>query len=120
MLMARTLKKEQRIDSELIFSYAMGGERFLAELESFVNEPNQADILASGERCFDQKLYLSSEILFKRINNNQKLANTYVMLKKYQAAYDAAKKADVPKVWKSVCFACVRAKEFRMAALCGQ
>ena len=41
-------------------------------------------------------------------------------LKRYQAAFDAAKKADVPKVWKAVCFACVRAKEFRMAALCGQ
>jgi len=120
LLMARKFKKEQRIDSELIFAYAMGGERFLAELESFVTEPNQADILASGERCFDNKHYLSAEILFKRINNNHKLAQTYVMLKKYQAAYDAAKKADVPKVWKAVCFACVRAKEFRMASLCGQ
>jgi clathrin heavy chain len=43
-----------------------------------------------------------------------------VRLKKYQAAFDAAKKADIPKVWKAVLFACVRAKEFRMAALCGQ
>ena len=42
------------------------------------------------------------------------------MLKKFQDAFDAAKKADIPKVWKAVCFACVRAKEFRMAALCGQ
>lgn len=48
------------------------------------------------------------------------MAQVYVMLKKYQAAFDAAKKADTPKVWKAVCFACVRAKEFRMAALCGQ
>jgi len=55
----------------------------LNELEDFVREPNQADILKSGERCFDQRLFLSSEILFKRINNNQKLAQTYVMLKKY-------------------------------------
>ena len=35
-------------------------------------------------------------------------------------AFEAARKADVPKVWKAVCFACVRAKEFNMAALCGQ
>lgn len=83
LLMARKHKKEQRIDSELIFAYAMGGERFLSELEAFVNEPNQADILASGDRCFDARLYLSAEILFKRIKNNHKLANTYVMLKKY-------------------------------------
>jgi hypothetical protein len=52
-------------------------------LEDFVREPNQADILKCGERCFDQRLFLSAEILFKRINNNQKLAQTYVMLKKY-------------------------------------
>jgi len=58
--------------------------------------------------------------LYKRVSNNQKLAQTYVKLKKYQAAFDAAKKADVPKVWKAVCFACVRAREFRMASLCGQ
>lgn len=120
LLMARQQKKEQRIDSELLFSYAMGGERFLSELEAFVQDPNQADIQKSGDRCFDARLFLSAEILFKRINNNQKLAQVYVMLKKYQAAYDAAKKADVPKVWKAVCFACVRAKEFRMASLCGQ
>ena len=35
-------------------------------------------------------------------------------------AFEAAKKADVPRVWKAVNFACVRAKEFSMAALCGQ
>jgi clathrin heavy chain len=104
----------------LIYAYARGGERFLPDLESFVTEPNQADIQKCGDRCFDDKLYLAAEILFKRIGNNQKLAQTYVKLKRYQAAFDAAKKADVPKVWKAVCFACVRAKEFRMAALCGQ
>lgn len=40
LLMARKFKKEQRVDSELIFSYAMGGERFLTDLEEFVGEPN--------------------------------------------------------------------------------
>jgi clathrin heavy chain len=40
-------------------------------------------------------------------------------LKEYSAAFDAAKKADIPKVWKEVCFACMRAKEFRTATLCG-
>lgn len=121
LIMARENNlKDSKIDSELIFAYAKGGEKYLAELESFVRDPNQADIQKCGDRCFDEQLYLAAEILFKRISNNQKLAQTYVMLKKYQAAFEAAKKADIPKVWKAVCFACVRAKEFRMAALCGQ
>ena len=37
----------------------------------------------------------------------------------YVQAFEAAKKADIPKVWKAVCFACVRAKEIRTAGLCG-
>ena len=63
---------------------------------------------------------MAAEILYKRVHNNQKLAQVYVQLKKYQLAFEAARKADVPRVWKSVCFACVRAKEFNMAALSGQ
>jgi len=42
-----------------------------------------------------------------------------VKVKKFAAAFEAAKKANVPKVWKAVCFACVRAQEFRTASLCG-
>jgi clathrin heavy chain len=118
--MARKSIKDSRIDSELIYAYAKNGERYLSDLEGFVSEPNQADAQKCGDRCFDDRLYLAAEILYKRVSNNQKLAQTYVKLKKFQAAFDAAKKADVPKVWKAVCFACVRAKEFRMAALCGQ
>jgi len=41
------------------------------------------------------------------------------MLKDYVAAYEAAKKANIPKAWKAVCFTCVRAKEFKTATLCG-
>lgn len=108
------------MDNELIFAYAKGGERWLGDMETFVGEPNQANHELCGDRCFDDKLYLAAEILYKRISNNQKLAQTYVNLKKFQLAFDAAKKADVPRVWKAVCFACVRAKEFNMAALCGQ
>jgi clathrin heavy chain len=118
--MARKSIKDSRIDSELIYAYAKNGERYLSDLEGFVSEPNQADAQKCGDRCFDDILYLAAEILYKRVSNNQKLAQTYVKLKKFQAAFDAAKKAGVPKVWKAVCFACVRAKEFRMAALCGQ
>lgn len=41
------------------------------------------------------------------------------MLGKYQKAFEAAKRADIPKVWKTVCFSCVRAKEFKTATNCG-
>jgi clathrin heavy chain len=120
LLMARTTLKEPKVDNELIFAYAKGGEKYLSDLETFVKEPNQANSQMCGDRCFDDKLFEAAEILFKKIGNFQKLAQVYVMLKKYQMAFDAAKRADVPKVWKAVCFACVRAKEFNMAALCGQ
>jgi clathrin heavy chain len=72
--MARKSIKDSRIDSELIYSYAKNGERFLADLEAFVSEPNQADSQKCGDRCFDDKLYLAAEILYKRVSNNQKLA----------------------------------------------
>lgn len=119
LTMARKSLKDAKIDSELIISYAKGGDRFLGDLEAMIAEPNQADLLKCGERCFEDKLYNAAELLFKRAGNQQKLALTYVRLKKYQLAFEAAKKVGVPKVWKQVCFACVRAKEFRMAALCG-
>ena len=70
LLMARKTIKDQRVDSELIYAYARGGERFLPDLESFVTEPNQADIQKCGDRCFEDRLYLAAEILFKRISNN--------------------------------------------------
>jgi len=120
LIMARKTLKDNKIDSELIIAYSKGGDKFLTDLEAMIAEPNQADLLKCGERCFDDKAYLAAELLFKRSANHQKLAVTYVRLKKYQAAFEAAKKVGVPKVWKQVCFACVRAKEFRMAALCGQ
>lgn len=64
-------------------------------------------------------MYEAAKIIFTKLGNNQKLAQVFVMNKEYIQAYDAAKKADIPKVWKAVCFACVRAKEFRTAQLCG-
>ena len=119
LIMARQTLKEQVIDNELIFSYAKCGDHFLGDMENFISDPNQADIQKVGERCFTAKLYLAAKILFQRIGNNQKLAEVYVMLKEYVLAYEAAKKADIPKVWKAVCFSCVRAKEFHTARKCG-
>jgi hypothetical protein len=44
LLMARKTLKEQVIDSELIFSWASCGEKFLGAIESFIADPSQADI----------------------------------------------------------------------------
>jgi len=75
--------------------------------------------LKCGDRCFDEKLFEAALILYKQAGNNAKIASTLVKLKQYQQAFEAAKKADSMKVWKEVCFACVRAKEFKTASLCG-
>jgi clathrin heavy chain len=44
LLMARKTLKEQIIDSELIFSYAKCGDKYIGELENFISEPNQGDL----------------------------------------------------------------------------
>ena len=117
--MARQTLKQKVVDEELIFSFAKCGDKHLGDIENFISDPNQADLLKVGERCYENRLYLAAKILFTRVGNNQKLAQVHVMLKDYIAAYEAAKKANIPKVWKAVCFTCVRAKEFKTATLCG-
>ena len=74
LLMARQTLKEAKVDNELIFAYAKGGEKYLSDLETFVKEPNQANSQMCGDRCFDDKLFEAAEILFKKIGNFQKLA----------------------------------------------
>ena len=64
LLMARKTLKEQLIDSELIFCYAKCGDKFLGEMENFIQDPNQADTTKTAERCFDNKLYTAARILF--------------------------------------------------------
>lgn len=45
-------------------------------------------------------MYEAAKIIFTKLGNNQKLAHVFVMNKEYVQAYDAAKRADIPKVWK--------------------
>jgi clathrin heavy chain len=120
LLMARKSLKERIIDSELIFSYAKCGDKYLGEIENFINEPNQADMVETADRCFENRNYQAAKLLYQKANNNQKLAVTYVMLQQYQQALDSAKVAGIPKVWKQVCFACVRAREFKHANTAAQ
>jgi clathrin heavy chain len=59
-------------------------------------------------------------MLFTNIKNNAKIASCMVRLGQYQHAIDSAKKANSPKTWKELCFACVDAEEFRLASVAGQ
>jgi clathrin heavy chain len=118
LLMARqTKQRDAEIDGELIYAYAQTDR--LDELEDFIHEANQADVQKCGDRCYEERLFDAAKILYTSIGHNQKLASTLVFLKEYQAALEAAKKANIPKVWKEVAFACVRSQEFRLAAIAG-
>jgi clathrin heavy chain len=115
--MARKTLQENVIDTELIYSYAKTNN--LTELEVFINGPNIANIQTIGDRCFSEKLYHAAKLLFININNNSKLALCHIHLEEYREAVAAAQKANNVSTWKQVCFACVRADEFRLAATCG-
>eukprot|EP01111_Echinosteliopsis_oligospora_P009445 TRINITY_DN2769_c0_g1_i2.p1 TRINITY_DN2769_c0_g1~~TRINITY_DN2769_c0_g1_i2.p1 ORF type:complete len:1719 (-),score=461.34 TRINITY_DN2769_c0_g1_i2:59-5215(-) len=115
--MCRKKLKESFIESELIYAFAMTDR--LADLEEFITSPNCADIQAIGDRCFDQGLYEAAKLLFNNISNFGRLASCLVKLKQYTAAVDAAKKANSTKTWKEINLACVEAKEFRLAQICG-
>ncbi|KAK2960627.1 putative Clathrin heavy chain 1 [Blattamonas nauphoetae] len=114
--MARRLK-EQVIDSELVYSFARTDQ--LAEIEEFIGQSNLADLQAVGDRCYDEEMYNAARILFNHIGNYGKLAQTLVRLHQYQPAVEAARKAQSIRTWKEVCFACVDARQFRLAQMCG-
>jgi clathrin heavy chain len=115
--MARGKLKEAAIDGELVYCYAKTD--MLAELEEFINGPHVAKIVDCGDRCFEETLFHAARILYDHINNSAKLATTLVKLQLYQEAVNAAQKANAVPTWKAVCFACVEAKEFRLAQMCG-
>jgi len=72
----------------------------LPDLENFISDPNQADLQRCGDRCFDERLFEAAELIFKRIGNQQKLAQVYVKMKQFPAAFEAAKKANFLKFGK--------------------
>merc|ERR1719199_760532 len=115
--MARKSLQENLLDTELIYAYAKTNN--LTEMEQFVNGPNVANIQNIGDRCFDEGMYQAAKILFSSINNNSKLALCHINLEEYREAVAAATKANNVSTWKQVCFACLRAEEFRLAATCG-
>merc|ERR1719216_559159 len=114
--MARKKSRDTYVESELIYAYAKTSR--YADLEEFVS-PNHADVGKIGDRCFNNGMYEAARLLYNNISNYAKLAITLVNLKEYQAAVDAARKANSTRTWKEVCFACVENEEFRLAQMCG-
>jgi len=115
--MARKTMQENVLDTELIYAFAKTGK--LTELEKFVHGPNVANIQNIGERCFDEGLYNAAKTIFTSINNNSKLSLCHIHLEEYREAVASAGKANNVSTWKAVCFACLRASEFRLASTCG-
>jgi len=114
--MARSKVKDAQIDSELIYSYAKTDK--LADLEDFLSTTTSAKMQDVADTCFNEGLYEAARILYTHVGNNAKLAICLVRLKLYGEAVDAARKANNVLTWKEVCFACVIAKEFRLAQVC--
>ncbi|KAK9805974.1 hypothetical protein WJX73_010066 [Symbiochloris irregularis] len=117
LLMVRKKIKEPKVDTELVHAYAKTGD--LAAMEEFISSPHQANLGTVGEACFNEGLYEAARVIFTHIPNWGRLASTLVRLHQFQAAVDAARKANSPKTWKEVCYACVEESEFRLAQLCG-
>ncbi|MGH0159430.1 UNVERIFIED_CONTAM: hypothetical protein FKN15_037344 [Acipenser sinensis] len=115
--MARKKARESYVETELIFALAKTNR--LAELEEFINGPNNAHIQQVGDRCYDEKMYDAAKLLYNNVSNFGRLASTLVHLGEYQAAVDGARKANSTRTWKEVCFACVDGNEFRLAQMCG-
>jgi len=110
--------KEPRIESELVYAYAKTAKH--TELESFINNPSCcANILDTGDRCFDEGLYEAAKILYSNISNYAKLASALVKLGDFSGAVNSANKANSVRTWKEVNLACVEAKEFSLARTAG-
>lgn len=79
-----------------MYAYAKTGS--MAQLEEFIGGTHQANLQACGDRCYDEGLYDAARVLFAHLPNWGRLASTLVRLRKFQAAVDAARKANSPKV----------------------
>ncbi|KTF74352.1 hypothetical protein cypCar_00016021 [Cyprinus carpio] len=96
--MARKKARESYVETELIFALAKTNR--LAELEEFINGPNNAHIQQVGDRCYDEKMYEAAKLLYNNVSNFGRLASTLVHLGEYQAAVDGARKANSTRTWK--------------------
>ena len=117
LTMARTIKKDKYIDGELVYSLSRCNK--LNELEVLLSQSNINDLNNIADRLYDEKIYEPAKIIYEHLGNNARLASCYVHLKNYTQALSAAKRSNTQKCWKEVCFSCIRAGEFKLAAQAG-
>lgn len=91
----------------------------MGDLEEFVASPNVADIQGVGDAAYEEEMFEAAKVLYSSIGNNAKLASCFVQLGQFRPAVDAARKANSIRTWKEINAACVKAKEFKLAAVCG-
>jgi len=115
--MARTKCRDYILDNELVYSYAKTDR--LSDMEEFIIGSHMAKLSDVGDNCFAEEMYPAAKILYKQTNNNAKLAICLVKLGQFDQAVDAARQASNMNTWKQVCFDCVDAGQFRLAAMCG-
>lgn len=75
------------------------------KFEAQTLNPTHTHILKTRKhkkRCFDEGQFEAARIIFARLPNYGRLASTLVRLHKFQAAVDAARKANSARTWKEV------------------
>jgi clathrin heavy chain len=117
LTMARNIKKDKFIDGELVYSLSRCNK--LTELEALLSQSNINDLNNIADRLYDEKIYEPAKIIYEHLGNNARLASCYVHLKNYTQALSAAKRSNTQKCWKEVCFSCIKAGEFKLAAQAG-
>lgn len=119
LLMARKSLsfKDQTLDSELLFAYAMT-DRF-EEMEAFLAGTNTANVQAVGDRVFEMGRYEAAKLLFQSVPIYSKLASCFVRMADFTAAVEAARKAKNPRTWKEVAFGALDARDLRCAQTAG-
>lgn len=115
--MARKKAREPLIDTE--YAYCLAKANRLSDMEEFLSMTNVADLLAVGEKCFNDELYEAAKMLFTSVSNYARLATTLVFLGDYQGAVEAARKAGNTAVWKQVHAACLKKGEYKLAQIAG-
>ena len=89
-----------QVDTELVYAYAKTGD--MGALEEFMAGAHQANLQSVGDRVFEEGMFEAARAIFAHIPNWGRLASTLVRLHQFQAAVDAARKANSPRTWKEV------------------
>eukprot|EP01059_Diplonema_ambulator_P004728 TRINITY_DN1445_c0_g1_i1.p1 TRINITY_DN1445_c0_g1~~TRINITY_DN1445_c0_g1_i1.p1 ORF type:complete len:1712 (+),score=871.44 TRINITY_DN1445_c0_g1_i1:90-5225(+) len=118
MARSGTKQKNENIDTELCYAYCITNR--INDLEDFLKDSNLAKVGDVGQRCYQEELYDAAKLCFSTVSNFPFLAKTHMKLGQFQLAIDAAGRTNSVETWKEVCYACVDAEEFRLAATAAQ